>query len=47
MVTYLDPHPSLKGWKRKRKADKSEMRKLEREKEKSWQQMSWKEYSSR
>ena len=33
MVTYLDPHPSPKGWKRKRKADKSEMRKLEREKE--------------
>ena len=33
MVTDLDPHPSQKGWKRKRKADKSERRRLERKKE--------------
>ena len=33
MVTDLDPHPSQKGWKRKRKADKSERRRLEKENE--------------
>ena len=33
MVTDLDPHPSQKVWKRKRRADKSEMRRLAREKE--------------